>query len=124
MAFVVGNKGGASTVLRRTFYLTTILSLSWLRPKLPLGKLDEISTMLKCAGDIFFLPLLLVKTVKFLPQLLVLVQILDNSSRFLPLLLDNFVFLPRQKQKKDDPEDNFEQRHVDIIPLYALSNLG
>ena len=23
-----------------------------------------------------------------------------------------------------DPEDNFEQRHVDIIPLYALSNLG
>lgn len=23
-----------------------------------------------------------------------------------------------------DPEDNFEQRHVDIIPLYALSNLS
>ena len=23
-----------------------------------------------------------------------------------------------------DPEDNFEQRHVNIIPLYALSNLG
>ena len=22
-----------------------------------------------------------------------------------------------------DPEDNFEQRHVDIVPLYALSNL-
>ncbi len=23
----------------------------------------------------------------------------------------------------DDPKDNFEQRHVDIVPLYALSNL-
>lgn len=23
----------------------------------------------------------------------------------------------------DDPKDNFERRHVDIIPLYALSNL-
>lgn len=23
-----------------------------------------------------------------------------------------------------DPNDNFEQRHVDIVPLYALSNLG
>ena len=23
-----------------------------------------------------------------------------------------------------DPEDKFEQRHVNIIPLYALSNLG
>ena len=22
-----------------------------------------------------------------------------------------------------DPEDDFEQRHVDIVPLYALSNL-
>ena len=22
-----------------------------------------------------------------------------------------------------DPEDNFDQRHVDIVPLYALSNL-
>ena len=22
-----------------------------------------------------------------------------------------------------DPKDNFEQRHVDIVPLYALSNL-
>jgi hypothetical protein len=22
-----------------------------------------------------------------------------------------------------DPKNNFEQRHVDIVPLYALSNL-
>lgn len=51
----------------------------------------------------------------FLPILLVLGSILDVFFKFSPQLLDILYYY--------DPKDEFEQRHVDIVPLYALSNL-